>query len=88
MNAACDVDIASSSVRLSRTLWYCVKTAKHIGEEVISPLDRPVIVVFLEVIDVTKFGGFTRDRDGKKYIQEGIKYCGFQAVSYCISVTV
>jgi len=53
------------SVRLSATRVYCVKTAEHIIE-ILSPSDRPIILVFRHQGSLPNSGGFTFN-GGAKY---------------------
>ena len=69
-------------IRLSVTRVYCVKTAECIIE-ILSPSDKPIILVFRRQGSLRKSGGFTPN--------EGAKYKGgsnFRSISGYISERV
>jgi len=53
----CHANSVCLSVRLSVTRVICVKTAEHV--EIISPSDRPIIIVFRHQGSLRKSDGFT-----------------------------
>jgi len=56
MHGDCDIVMANPSVRLSVTLWYCIKTNAHIVKLFPSP-GSGIILVLLSAAAITKFQG-------------------------------
>ena len=67
------------SVRPSVTRVYCIKTAERIIE-ILSPSDRPIILVFRHRGSLSKSDGFTPNR-GAKYKEKLAIFDQYVAIS-------